>query len=287
MRFNVALKILLILLANVFAQDTIANLRIEKKDGVHFVDGVELGKKLKMQMLWQSEANILQIGTSSWALGNAWASTKDTSFLLQNPVQNEINGKRSFWLPLPSSLPIFERMLNRPIGYDSASAKITMGQIEELKDIWKVNLEAKDNGEVLELKFSKSFVSELYKHSNYYILRINGAVMDSMVFQDAAKKSTLISRIISIQDKQSAQLTLILKDNCENVELAKKDEGKTLQLVLRKKQVVAKPAAPTPSAAQANRKIKTIVIDPGHGGKDPGAIGHKGLKEKEVVLEVG
>jgi N-acetylmuramoyl-L-alanine amidase len=30
-----------------------------------------------------------------------------------------------------------------------------------------------------------------------------------------------------------------------------------------------------------------IVIDPGHGGKDPGAIGRNGLTEKEVVLDVG
>lgn len=29
----------------------------------------------------------------------------------------------------------------------------------------------------------------------------------------------------------------------------------------------------------------TICIDPGHGGKDPGAVGH-GVKEKDVVLEV-
>lgn len=32
--------------------------------------------------------------------------------------------------------------------------------------------------------------------------------------------------------------------------------------------------------------IRTIVIDPGHGGKDPGAIGVNGLEEKEVVLDV-
>jgi N-acetylmuramoyl-L-alanine amidase len=30
-----------------------------------------------------------------------------------------------------------------------------------------------------------------------------------------------------------------------------------------------------------------IVIDPGHGGRDPGAIGRNGLTEKEVVLDVG
>ncbi|MBL7131897.1 MAG: N-acetylmuramoyl-L-alanine amidase [Candidatus Omnitrophica bacterium] len=32
--------------------------------------------------------------------------------------------------------------------------------------------------------------------------------------------------------------------------------------------------------------IKTVIIDPGHGGKDPGAIGRGGLKEKDVVLDI-
>lgn len=33
-------------------------------------------------------------------------------------------------------------------------------------------------------------------------------------------------------------------------------------------------------------KIKTVVIDPGHGGHDPGAIGPTGLKEKNVNLQI-
>ena len=34
------------------------------------------------------------------------------------------------------------------------------------------------------------------------------------------------------------------------------------------------------------RKDKIIVIDPGHGGEDPGAVGRQGTKEKKVVLEI-
>jgi N-acetylmuramoyl-L-alanine amidase len=37
----------------------------------------------------------------------------------------------------------------------------------------------------------------------------------------------------------------------------------------------------------APSKIRRIVIDPGHGGHDPGAVGADGLKEKDVVLEIG
>lgn len=35
------------------------------------------------------------------------------------------------------------------------------------------------------------------------------------------------------------------------------------------------------------REIKKIVIDPGHGGDDPGAIGPSGIQEKDIVLSVG
>ncbi len=34
-------------------------------------------------------------------------------------------------------------------------------------------------------------------------------------------------------------------------------------------------------------KIRRIVLDPGHGGHDPGAVGQSGLQEKEVVLSIG
>jgi N-acetylmuramoyl-L-alanine amidase len=34
-------------------------------------------------------------------------------------------------------------------------------------------------------------------------------------------------------------------------------------------------------------KIRRIVIDPGHGGHDPGAMGADGLKEKDIVLSIG
>ena len=33
-------------------------------------------------------------------------------------------------------------------------------------------------------------------------------------------------------------------------------------------------------------KFKTIVIDAGHGGKDPGAVGYRGTKEKDIALDV-
>lgn len=44
--------------------------------------------------------------------------------------------------------------------------------------------------------------------------------------------------------------------------------------------------APLTLARQLGLGIKRIIIDPGHGGKDPGAIAGNGLKEKDIVLRV-
>jgi N-acetylmuramoyl-L-alanine amidase len=33
-------------------------------------------------------------------------------------------------------------------------------------------------------------------------------------------------------------------------------------------------------------KVRTIVIDPGHGGDDPGTLGHYGTREKDITLDI-
>lgn len=46
------------------------------------------------------------------------------------------------------------------------------------------------------------------------------------------------------------------------------------------------PRAPAAPAVQRPPRTPTVVLDAGHGGKDPGAIGIKGIREKDVVLRV-
>lgn len=45
-------------------------------------------------------------------------------------------------------------------------------------------------------------------------------------------------------------------------------------------------AVKPPSTAAQRYAIRKIVIDPGHGGDDPGAVGKTGLREKDVVLDI-
>lgn len=58
-------------------------------------------------------------------------------------------------------------------------------------------------------------------------------------------------------------------------------------------EVISIPTTPPPSnpstparPRSVGQKRTVVVIDPGHGGKDPGAIGIRGLQEKNVVLPI-
>jgi N-acetylmuramoyl-L-alanine amidase len=48
-------------------------------------------------------------------------------------------------------------------------------------------------------------------------------------------------------------------------------------------QLLAPPQQPLPPRSKS---FTTIVIDPGHGGRDPGAHGHRGTEEKDITLNV-
>ena len=47
------------------------------------------------------------------------------------------------------------------------------------------------------------------------------------------------------------------------------------------------PVAPPQPMPPKAKSFTTIVIDPGHGGKDPGAHGRRGTMEKDITLKVG
>ena len=53
---------------------------------------------------------------------------------------------------------------------------------------------------------------------------------------------------------------------------------------------ITPPATPATSTAGANpdtaERFIVVALDPGHGGEDPGAIGSRGTREKDVVLQI-
>ena len=78
----------------------------------------------------------------------------------------------------------------------------------------------------------------------------------------------------------------IVKTDTATFKKANKKPGQKIAIGIQKpaqKKPVSKPSI-TPKPKVASSKKPVVMIDPGHGGVDPGAIGQGGTSEKNVVL---
>ena len=85
-------------------------------------------------------------------------------------------------------------------------------------------------------------------------------------------------------------------DNQEGNDLKHKETKQSDKTLDRDEHAITVDKDDTPSQGTGDQssatkrlshKISKIVIDPGHGGKDPGAIGPHGEKEKDITLAIG
>ena len=71
--------------------------------------------------------------------------------------------------------------------------------------------------------------------------------------------------------------------------LEKKNEEDLIAQFAHRQDAPVAQAIPAPKDSSASPRFKrliTIALDPGHGGEDPGAIGARGSKEKNIVLSI-
>ena len=77
---------------------------------------------------------------------------------------------------------------------------------------------------------------------------------------------------LSIINSLSTSISISLNTNQINLERIVEIPKKTVKVDLK--------------SEKEKWEFKTIVIDAGHGGKDPGAVGYRGTKEKDIALDV-
>ena len=129
---------------------------------------------------------------------------------------------------------------------------------------YKVNLV---NGKKLFIKFNNG--------------SINAAAFNFNVDND------VIRRIRSNQDTTSAVVELELGKDAGEYLIKEINDPHRIIIDVKKIKEEEEGKEPDKTAdADSSKNINFIVIDPGHGGKDPGAVGPKGTNEKDVVLDI-
>lgn len=91
-----------------------------------------------------------------------------------------------------------------------------------------------------------------------------------------------LEKLKSVATAQVPEKTVAVEPVSEPVITAKPEEE---DLAVRKTPT-PQTTVPQQAATAKEEIIQTVVIDPGHGGDDPGAIGRKGTREAQVALQI-
>ncbi|MBK8944872.1 MAG: N-acetylmuramoyl-L-alanine amidase [Ignavibacteriae bacterium] len=152
-------------------------------------------------------------------------------------------------------------------------------------DIYSAKVENKANGTLLRLGTKRPIrePASSVKDNKLYLFFSNITVDNSLA--STFKSTGLINDLQIKYVNGNPQIELELKDGFDNYEVFYDEEINEVLVSLHNKYLK------TENINLNSDEIKkwqfdVVVIDPGHGGKDPGAIGINGLKEKDVNLAI-
>lgn len=202
-------------------------------------------------------------------------------------------------------------VINQPISSPPPVASISTSSVAEIKSV-----ELDDNGKQLVVKANKSLsgsTSGWDKTTAMYRILIPNARLAPSVKGPDFKPNSSVLRVRMRQ--QNANTVAIYVLPASQVSFGRLNvRGDKLSLLLQRSTNAVRPpvvlppiprpnpvagAKPRPVPVPAPAKPKpnpaprpaptgriVVMIDPGHGGKDPGAIGIGGLREKDVILPI-
>ena len=153
-------------------------------------------------------------------------------------------------------------------------------------NINNIHIDVKSNGTIIRLETKKPFsernVSSFINKHGWYYLTVAGALVDTTNINTGLTRG-IIRQIESDQIGKTAQIAFKLGSEVISHEWYQSLDPNEIVITLR-----------TPLGkidehiedVKGRWHLNTVVLDAGHGGKDPGSLGKYGTREKDVVLDI-
>lgn len=251
---------------------------------------------LKGSRFWQDTQRRLElkVGTTAFVLnGNSrLVLVGDEEVLLPVPVL-EHDGE--LWLPLVLLETVIGPRISERIAWDPVALRLELGSTTF--NVTGLRVEQLGRSTALHVQCREALGFRANSPEPGVInLKIYGAVADVARVGTSTRRGLLRSARCR-QYGDHAVITVRVDDLVGRYRTYTAADGRDIVLVLEEEQVSALPA-PIPrgheninierGVVDVTREIqvRTVVIDPGHGGHDVGAVGHRGILEKDVNLGV-
>ena len=192
--------------------------------------------------------------------------------------------QNDLYLPAEYFFNLLKSTILPGINFD---AKKELLEIDVIRfNITDIDIDVKSNGTIIRLKTKKAFsernISSFINKHGWYYLTIAGAVIDTTNINNGLTRG-VVRQIESDQIGSTAQVAFKLGSKVISHDWYQGLDPNEVVITLR-----------TPLGQIENHiedvkdkwRLDIVVLDAGHGGKDPGAIGKYGTKEKDVVLDI-
>jgi N-acetylmuramoyl-L-alanine amidase len=207
-------------------------------------------------------------------------------------------------LPVKYFVPLLNKRTTLNLDYDEPNQKV---QITSKKyNIADVIISEKENGTVIHIKTLKYFKpEEVTADMRYGWLHVDlysGKANEDKILK--AKSAGLVRNIKIFQFAELASLAFQLRKEPLSKEIISREGENEVIVVLRTREEIGdsdlseeksedseefEPSEDIKKQLEEERRkwlIDVVVIDAGHGGKDPGTIGIGKVKEKDIVLSI-
>jgi N-acetylmuramoyl-L-alanine amidase len=192
-------------------------------------------------------------------------------------------------LPLATTAELLGRIFRTPVGW-SGQDEVLQFQASDLR-VGTIQGELKRNGLILQIPTGGPVAYEVYPSMDDWLnISIPGAALGKVAF-NRRPFSRYIWEFKSYELEGSAQLSFRLQPGRVRWEHRLVPDPYRIELTLYDT-TFQLDSADAPGVLQPSGggldldPIDVIVVDAGHGGEDLGAVGRRGVREKDVVLGV-
>ncbi len=245
---------------------------------------------------WQGAVRRLELKVGE----RAFAVTADSRLveapggqtLLPVPVL-DLDG--DLWLPVVLLTDVVGPALGNRVTWDPAQRRLRIGV--PAYTVTGLNVELLGRTTVVHVVCRDALAYQTSSPSPGVIeLKVYGGAVDAGSVQESRRRGLLLGAR-SRQAGDDAVITFSVDELVGRFRTYTADGGREIVLVLEEEQVASMPAPVPRGQTRLNieqapvdvtneGEVRTVVIDPGHGGHDMGAVGARGILEKDVNLGV-
>jgi N-acetylmuramoyl-L-alanine amidase len=277
-----------------------AEVEVRQSGEMLYLDLEGFAKALNLRSFQNPDRHKFQFNIASiplkWTADNAFVVIADEISQLPSEVIYQ-DGK--YWAPLDAFMEIVRTNYPGRIQYNRYDW--TLEIIPSSQTVFAVRYDEKDNGTLVRIYCTRKLnISQpAYRHDAVSITLMNADVDRNALLR--TPPAGVVEKLLIEEHAQSVQLTFAV--NAPILEHSVTQDEITNQILLT---LVTNTEIPTNLSSepvsnedieldgltqalkreQEKWRVDCVVIDPGHGGKDPGAVGPTGLQEKEVTLDI-